>query len=100
MQLLSMASTVGANNSDEESERELIDAEFASMVAGLSLDESTPTTFLDELDSMGEADSDRTLYAYPHVETKTFQERIADSIKAFKSWWSRKDNDESDGAFV
>jgi hypothetical protein len=52
MQLLSMASTVGANNSDEESERELIDAEFESMVAGLSLDESTPTTFLDELDSI------------------------------------------------
>lgn len=95
-----MASTVGANNSDEESERELIDAEFASMVAGLSLDESTPTTFLDELDSMGDTDSDRTLYAFPHVETKTFQERIADSIKAFKSWWSRKDNDESDGAVV
>jgi hypothetical protein len=100
MQLLSMASTVGANNSDEESERELIDAEFESMVAGLSLDESTPTTFLDELDSMGEADSDEKLYTLPSPESKTFQEKIADSVKAFKSWWSRKDNDEGDGAVV
>ncbi|MEI6763361.1 MAG: alpha/beta fold hydrolase [Actinomycetes bacterium] len=31
-------------------ERELIDAEFEAIVSGLSLDESSPTTFLDELD--------------------------------------------------
>jgi predicted alpha/beta hydrolase family esterase len=31
-------------------ERDLIDAEFESIVAGLSLDESAPTTFLDDLD--------------------------------------------------
>lgn len=31
-----------------EVDAELIDAEFASIVAGLSLDESTPTSFLDE----------------------------------------------------
>jgi hypothetical protein len=49
---------------------------------------------------MDEADSDPTLYALPSVESKTFQEKIADSVKAFKSWWSRKDNDEGDGAVV
>lgn len=35
----------------EEDERDLIDAEFESIVSGLSLDESAPTTYLDELDS-------------------------------------------------
>lgn len=35
----------------ESDERELIDAEFESIVSGLSLDESAPTTYLDELDA-------------------------------------------------
>ena len=35
----------------EMDERELIDAEFESIVSGLSLDESAPTTYLDELDA-------------------------------------------------
>jgi len=35
----------------ESDERELIDAEFESIVSGLSLDQSAPTTFLDELDA-------------------------------------------------
>jgi carboxylesterase len=39
------------NQSDEN---ELIDAEFESMVSQLSLDESSPTTYLDELDARGD----------------------------------------------
>ena len=35
----------------ESDERELIDAEFESIVSGLSLDQSAPTTYLDELDA-------------------------------------------------
>ncbi len=38
-------------SSFEVDERELIDAEFESIVSGLSLDESAPTTYLDELDA-------------------------------------------------
>ena len=40
-----------ANESDEN---QLIDAEFESIVSQLSLDESRPTTYLDELDARGE----------------------------------------------
>ena len=40
-----------ANESDEN---QLIDAEFESIVSQLSLDESHPTTYLDELDARGE----------------------------------------------
>ena len=36
------------------SERELIDAEFDSIVSGLSLDQSSPTTYLDELDKFAD----------------------------------------------
>jgi hypothetical protein len=96
-----MAGTDRPNNGDDESERELIDAEFESMVAGLSLDQSAPTTFLDDLDAINGEDSDRELYAYPLNEDKTFKERISDSIRAFKSWWSKSDNsDEGNGAVL
>lgn len=40
----------------DEDERELIDAEFSAIVSGLTLDESTPTTFLDELDALEETE--------------------------------------------
>ncbi len=39
---------------NESDENELIDAEFESIVSQLSLDESHPTTYLDELDARGE----------------------------------------------
>ena len=38
-------------------EEELIRSEFDRMVSGLSLDESTPSTYLDELDRIERADS-------------------------------------------
>lgn len=37
-------------NMEADDESDLIDAEFASIVAGLSLDESSPSNFLDDLD--------------------------------------------------
>jgi len=41
---------------DNYNERELIDAEFDSIVSGLSLDESSPNTYLDELDNFVDLD--------------------------------------------
>ena len=46
----------GAVNRDE---RDLIDAEFDAIVSGLSLDESAPTTFLDELEEIEAAEEYR-----------------------------------------
>ncbi|MCX6439208.1 MAG: hypothetical protein NT101_04220 [Actinobacteria bacterium] len=37
---------------DEFDDEELIRSEFDSIVSGLSLDESAPTTYLDELDAI------------------------------------------------
>jgi carboxylesterase len=42
------------NRGEDFSERELIDAEFDSIVSGLSLDESAPTTYLDELENFSD----------------------------------------------
>ena len=41
---------------DDATERELIEMEFQSMVENLSLDESAPTSYLDELDGIYEAE--------------------------------------------
>jgi hypothetical protein len=56
------------NEYGDEDERELIDAEFDAIVSGLSLDESAPTTYLDELDSSAKVEShiERNMYATPN----------------------------------
>ena len=95
-----MARADRPTSGDEESERELIDAEFESMVAGLSLDQSAPTTFLDDLDAIEDEGTSRELYALPPSEKKALRERVTDSIKTFKNWWSRNDSDEGDGAVL
>ncbi|MEI6867419.1 MAG: alpha/beta fold hydrolase [Actinomycetes bacterium] len=41
----------------DNDERELIDAEFSAIVSGLSLDTSSPTTYLDELDEIESAEA-------------------------------------------
>ena len=87
------------NDGSERDEMDLINAEFDSMVSHLSLDESAPTTYLDELDSIEAADSDRDLYAYPAQSNKGMSERIADGIRAIKLWWNRNNN-EGDGAIL
>ena len=83
----------------EEDEMDLINAEFESMVSHLSLDQSAPTTYLDELDAIERADTDRELYAFPAQSHKGFRQRIMDSIQAIKLWWNRNDN-EGDGAIL
>ena len=41
---------------DDATERELIEMEFQSMVENLSLDESAPTSYLDELDAISDSE--------------------------------------------
>lgn len=53
---------------NESDETELIDAEFESMVSQLSLDESAPTTYLDELDARGEEHFEHPNPKLPEVD--------------------------------
>lgn len=81
----------------EDDEMDLINAEFESMVSGLSLDESSPTTYLDQLDAIESADSDAQMYALPPSENKNLHQHVQSIRDALRSWWNRGDRDD-DGA--
>ena len=59
---------------NEDEENELIDAEFESIVSQLSLDESHPTTYLDELDARGD---DHFVHPNPELPSVDQAARIA-----------------------
>ena len=84
-----------AGRSDDFNDDELINAEFESIVEGLSLDESSPTTYLDELNSF----KDHNRFVPPRIPKKKLKEQLRDAIRAITRW---KDNphrdDYEDGA--
>ncbi len=65
--------------SDEE---DLIKAEFDSIVEGLSLDESSPTTYLDELDRF----EDVNRFTPPAIPKKKVRDQIREMKISFKRW--------------
>ena len=87
-----MTSSSGDANSAQnpgEDEKDLIDEKFQALVSGLSLDQSSPTTYLDELDRHVD-DEHFTPPAPAKMNLKKF---FADGVSAFKRW---KDNPRSD----
>lgn len=92
-----MAPVERENQNDDE--MDLINAEFESMVSGLSLDQSSPTTFLDELHAIEAADSDSKIYANPPHIKRSIHEKYQHLIASVKHWWSRNDTD-GDGAIL
>jgi len=74
-----------------EDEKDLIDEKFQALISGLSLDQSSPTTYLDELDRNVD-DEHFTPPAPAHMNLKKF---FTDSVAAFKGW---KDNPRSDNS--
>jgi len=77
---------------EEFDEEELIRSEFESMVAGLSLDESTPTTYLDDLDRI-----DHEGFVQPNPPRQTPRGFIASAQRAINRWLNRGYH-EDDGA--
>ena len=74
-----------------EDEKDLIDEKFQALVSGLSLDESSPTTYLDELDRSVDDE-----HCTPPVPAKmNLKKFFADGMSAFKRW---KDNPRSDNS--
>lgn len=87
------------NNGDagrhDEFDDELIRAEFDSMVEGLFLDESAPTTYLDELDAR--RDSNR--FTPPLIPKRRITDQIRDAITAIVRWKNNPRNQHpEDGA--
>ena len=89
-----MTSTPDDANSAQnpsEDEKVLIDEKFNALVSGLSLDQSSPSTYLDELDRR--VDEERFTPPVPQkISLKNF---FSDGINAFKKW---KDNPRSDNS--
>ena len=65
--------------SDEE---DLIKAEFDSIVEGLSLDESSPTTYLDELDRF----EDQNRFTPRAIPRKKFRDQLREMKISIKRW--------------
>ena len=63
-------------------EEDLIKAEFDSIVEGLSLDESSPTTYLDELDRVEEVNK----FTPPAVPKKKFRDQLREMKISFTRW--------------
>ena len=74
-----------------EDEKDLIDEKFNALVSGLSLDQSSPTSYLDELD--GHVDDEH--FTPPAPAKMNLKKFFADGVSAFKRW---KDNPRSDNA--
>jgi len=80
--------------SDEE---DLIKAEFDSIVEGLSLDESSPTTYLDELDRF----EDENRFTPPAIPRKKFRDQIREMKISFTRWRSNsRELPPDDGAVI
>ena len=82
----------GKKEPEEFDEEELIRSEFESMVAGLSLDESAPTTYLDDLDRI-----DVERFVQPNPPRQTPRGFIASAKRAINRWLNRGYH-EDDGA--
>ena len=78
---------------DDATERELIEMEFQSMVENLSLDQSAPTSYLDELDAI----SDYEKFIAPNPAKKSASQSFRDAITAFKKWKNGKEFRDDDG---
>jgi hypothetical protein len=98
-----MTTPAGANDDDE---MELINAEFESMVAGLSLDESSPRTYLDELDEIEKEEAEsinsgRAMYSEIADEKISFRQKMTNVFATVKRWWHGGNRDDGeDGARV
>ena len=72
-------------------EKDLIDEKFNALVSGLSLDQSSPSTYLDELDTR----SDDEHFTPPAPQKMSLKKFFSDGINAIKKW---KDNPRSDNS--
>ena len=77
---------------DDFDEEDLIRSEFESIVSGLSLDESAPTSYLDDLDRIDEEG-----FVQPNPPRQTPLRFIASAKRAINRWFHRGYH-EDDGA--
>ena len=77
---------------EDEDEINLINAEFESMVEGLALDESSPTTYLDELDQFEKVNR----FTPPVIPKHSILQQYKDARKAIIRWFRNSGNQNPD----
>jgi hypothetical protein len=77
-----------------DDEMDLINSEFESMVAGLSLDESTPNTYLDDLEDASSVDNNH--FEQPNPTWPGLRSFIQSARIAIRRWL-RQENNRDDG---
>jgi hypothetical protein len=77
-----------------DDEMDLINSEFESMVAGLSLDQSTPNTYLDDLEKAEKFDDNH--FVEPNPTWPGLRNFIASARLAIRRWL-RHENNREDG---
>jgi hypothetical protein len=80
-----------AAGNPRDDEKDLIDEKFHALVSGLSLDQSAPSTYLDELDKSDDDDH----FTPPTPEKMQIKKFFTDGITSFKKW---KDNPRPDNS--
>lgn len=77
-----------------DDEMDLINSEFESMVSGLSLDESTPNTYLDDLEDASSVDNNH--FEQPNPTWPGLRSFIQSARIAIRRWL-RQENNRDDG---
>ena len=88
----------GRDDGRNDDEMELINAEFESMVADLNLDQSSPRTYLDDLDDISKAERSE-IYNPPAIK-RGIHGSVVHLLESVKRWWKKPPRDGSDGAVV
>ncbi len=91
-----MSKTPQNPQDDGSDEIELMRSEFDSIIEGLSLDESSPSTFLEDLDRIDEADH----FIAPIVPRQNLRSTFFSAKNAITRWFNRRDHDNDDGAHI
>jgi hypothetical protein len=78
--------------SDGFDEEELIRSEFESIISGLNLDQSSPSTYLDDLDRI-----DDEAFTPPNPAPQTPRSFLQSARDAIQRWFHKTDRDD-DGA--
>ncbi|CAB4882750.1 unannotated protein [freshwater metagenome] len=95
MKVLSMKPGEQSENDDE---MDLINSEFESLVAGLNLDQSSPRTYLDELEDF--ARSENSEIYQPPVVRRGIHGTFTHILKSISRWWNKPNRNDGDGAVV
>ncbi len=85
-----MARIPGADDEENFDEEELIRDEFNSIVSGLSLDESAPTTYLDELDNFEDMEG----FKQPNPAKESIGAVYFSMKRAIRRWLKRGYHDD------